>query len=86
MINGTGTEVGHSRCVSIAGRCEIYTDPATRDVFFPVFARAVLSRSEKGAAMMASSMNSPENLVLVVTPTKRIPYDAHDMLERANDL
>ena len=33
---------------------------------------------------MAKSMNSPENLVLLVTPSKLIPYDAQASLDQAN--
>jgi nitroimidazol reductase NimA-like FMN-containing flavoprotein (pyridoxamine 5'-phosphate oxidase superfamily) len=84
VVSGKGTELGHSRCVSIQGRCEIFSDQEIRDKFFPLFARAVLPDSEKGASMMANMMNSPENLVLVVTPDRTIPYDAHDQLEMAN--
>ena len=83
-ISGKGCEVGHSRCVSIQGNCEIYSDASTRNQFFPAFARAVLPDSKKGAAMMAKMMNNPDNLVLVLSPVKMIPYDAHDMLEQAN--
>lgn len=85
-VSGKGTPLGHSRCVSLQGRCAIRDDQATRDLFFPLFARAVLPDSEKGAAMMARMMNSHENLVLVFTPEKVIPYDAHDQLEMANRL
>ncbi len=85
VISGKGCEVGHSRCVSIQGRCEVFSDKQARDQFFPGFAKAVLPNSEKGAAMMSQVMNSPENLVLVVTPEKTIPYDAHESMERANN-
>jgi len=85
-VSGKGCSVGHSRCVSLQGECEIFSDQETRDKFFPAFARAVLPDSEKGAAMMAGMMNSPENFVLVMTPDKVIPYDSHDMLEQADSL
>lgn len=83
-ISGKGTELGHSRCVSIQGRCDVLSDSTHRNYFFPAFAKVVLPDSERGALMMAQMMNSPENLVLILNPTKIIPYDAHDMLEQAN--
>lgn len=86
VISGKGCEVGHSRCVSLQGTCEVASDPSARDRFFPAFASAVLPDSEKGAAMMSKSMNTPENLVLVFTPTKIIPYDSQQMLDRANSM
>ena len=86
MVSGAGSPVGHGRCVSIQGACEIRGDQATRDRFFPAFSRAVLPGSARGAAMMAQGMNTPENLVLLVTPRKSIPYDAHERLEAANRL
>ena len=84
VVSGLGTSLGHSRCVSIQGECEIRDDAEIRDRFFPAFSRAVLPGSEKGALAMARGMNTPENLVLLVSPRKVIPYDAHDRLEAAN--
>lgn len=86
VISGKGCEVGHSRCVSLRGTCGVASDAAERDRFFPAFARAVLPNSEKGASMMAKGMNTPENLVLVFTPSKIIPYDSQEMLDRANSM
>jgi hypothetical protein len=84
VVSGKGSPVGHGRCVSIQGECEIRDDPATRERFLPAFSRAVLPDSERGAERMAEMMNTPENLVLLVTPRKLIPYDAQSALERAN--
>jgi len=84
VISGSGSPVGHSRCVSIQGECEIRDDQAIRDRFFPAFAASVLPNSSKGAEMMAKGMNSPENLVLLLKPRKMIPYDAQASLDRAN--
>lgn len=86
VISGKGSPLGHSRCVSLMGQCDILSDPAIRGFFFPAFAKAVLPGSDKGAQMMASTMNTPDNLVLVMTPTKTIPYDAQGMLDRANQM
>ena len=84
VVTGKGSPVGHGRCVSTQGGCEIRSDPATRDRFFPAFSRAVLPGSERGAARMARAMNAPENLVLLITPRKVIPYDAQAALEAAD--
>jgi len=84
VISGSGSPVGHSRCVSIQGECEIRDDSETRNRFFPAFGMAVLPNSHKGAEMMAKGMNSPENLVLLLKPRKMIPYDAQASLDRAN--
>ena len=86
VVSGAGSPVGHGRCVSIQGACEIRGDQATRDRFFPAFSRAVLPGSVRGAEMMAEGMNTPENLVLLVTPRKWIPYDAQERLQAANRL
>ncbi len=86
VISGKGSPVGHSRCVSIQGSCEIVEDQVIRDRFFPLFASAVLPNSEKGAEMMANMMNSPENLLLAVSIEKTFPYDAQSMLDQANQM
>ena len=85
-ISGKGSKVGHSRCVSMKGRCSIEHSSAIRERFFPAFAKAVLAESPKGAAMMATSMNSPENWVLKFEPTKSFPYDSQAMFDQANSL
>jgi general stress protein 26 len=84
-ISGKGCAVGHSRCVSIQGQCEIVEDQVCRDEFFQHFCQAVLPGSQKGASMMHGMMNNSDNAVLMVKPNKLIPYDAHDMLEAANN-
>ena len=84
VISGQGSPVGHGRCVSIQGECELRSDQPTRDRFFPAFSRAVLPGSERGAERMSRAMNTPENLVLLVRPRKLIPYDAQARLVGAN--
>ena len=84
VVSGKGSPVGHGRCVSIQGECEVRSDRETRDRFFPAFSRAVLPDSERGAERMARAMNTPENQVLLVTPRKLIPYDSQASLDAAN--
>jgi hypothetical protein len=86
VISGKGSEVGHARCVSLQGRCEVGSDPASRDRFFPAFSRAVLPNSRAGAELMSKGMNTPENRVLVFTASKTIPYDAQAALAKADSL
>lgn len=86
VISGKGSDVGHSRCVSMQGICEITANKDVRDRFFPAFASVVLPDSKAGATMMANGMNSPENLVLIFKATKVMPYDAQAALDRANSL
>ena len=86
VVSGKGCSVGHSRCISMPGRCDIVDDTTRRDWFFTAFAAAVLRNSERGAAYMAQSMNSPENLVLRFTPEKHFPYDAQRMFDQADNL
>ncbi len=86
VITGKGSPVGASRCVSMQGQVIVCTEQTIRDWFFPVFAKAVLPDSRKGAAMMASMMSGPENLVLQFVPEKVIPWDSHDSMAMANRL
>ena len=86
VVSGKGTIVGHSRCLSLRGQCTIVNDRASRQRFFPAFASAVLRNSSKGAQTMATSMNSPENLVLKFIATKSIPYDSQAMFDAADRL
>ncbi len=84
VISGKGSPGGHSRCLSLRGHCEVTHDPQDRDRFFPAFASAVLANSRKGAALMADSMHSPENLVLRFKAKKEIPYDSQAMFDAAD--
>ncbi len=84
VISGKGSDLGHARCVTLRGSTMLHRDEATRDWFFPRFARAVLPDSERGQAGMAKSMNNPANLVLEFTPERAIPYDAHEAMVAAN--
>ena len=86
VVSGKGCSVGHSRCISLQGQCSIVEDSAQRDWFFTAFGRAVLRNSERGATMMAQTMNSPENLVLRFTPTRSFPYDSQAMFDKAESL
>lgn len=83
-VSGKGSKAGDTRCVSMRGQCEVLSDAAIRDWFFPKFSRRVLHKSRIGASMMAKSMNSPENLVLKFHVEKAIPYDAQRMMKMAN--
>ena len=83
-VSGKGSKVGDTRCVSLRGRCQVLSDAATRDWFFPQFSRRVLHKSRMGASMMAKSMNTPDNLVLKFQIEKAIPYDAQRMMKIAN--
>ncbi|HEY9034807.1 MAG TPA: pyridoxamine 5'-phosphate oxidase family protein [Pseudomonadales bacterium] len=84
VVSGTGSKLGHTRCVSLRGHCEMLTDKATRDWFFPRFARRVLPKSRIGARMMAASMNNENNVVLRFTPQWVKTWDAHKAMVMAN--
>lgn len=84
VVSGSGSKMGHTRCVSLRGRCEILADAKTRDWFFPLFSRRVLNKSRIGASMMAKSMNNETNLVIRFVPEKAISYDAQKAMKLAN--
>lgn len=84
VVSGSGSKLGHTRCVSLRGTCEVLTDQSVRDWFFPLFSRAVLNKSRIGAAMMAKSMNNNANVVLCFTPEKARSYDAQKAMKLAN--
>lgn len=86
VVTGKGTSLGASRCVSLQGEVGVRAEQAVRDWFFPAFAGAVLPDSQKGAAMMASMMAGPENLVLEFMPARTIPWDSRDSMAMANSL
>jgi hypothetical protein len=86
VITGKGSALGHARCVTLRGETRLHRDAATRDWFFPRFAKAVLPDSERGQAGMARSMNNEGHLVLEFIPERTIPYDAHDQMVGANRL
>lgn len=84
VVSGSGSKLGHTRCVSMRGRCTVHSDAALRDWFFPLFSRAVLNKSRIGASLMAKSMNNEANVVLCFTPEKVRSYDAQKAMKLAN--
>jgi hypothetical protein len=66
------------------GYCEVINDAATKDWFFPAFAKAVLHKSRVGAKLMAASMNNESNVVIRFYPEKIHSYDAQKMMRLAN--
>jgi general stress protein 26 len=84
VVSGSGSKIGHTRCVSMRGHAEIIHDSDVKDWFFPAFSKAVLRKSWSGAKMMAGSMNNASNAVIKFTPEKIIPYDAQKMMKLAN--
>lgn len=84
VVSGTGSKVGHTRCVSMRGNCEVLDDKKIKDWFFPKFSKAVLHKSRIGAKMMAGSMNNADNIVIKFTPEKVKSYDAQKMMNMAN--
>lgn len=84
VVNGSGSEVGHTRCLSLRGRCQLHQDKAVRDVFFPRFSKKVLAKSKMGAGLMSKGMNNSSNYVLQFIPNKAIPYDAQKMIKLAD--
>lgn len=84
VINGSGSEIGHTRCLSLRGRCQLHLDKSVRDVFFPRFSKKVLAGSKIGAGLMSKGMNNNSNYVVEFIPHKAIPYDAQKMMKLAD--
>ncbi|MCK5881079.1 MAG: pyridoxamine 5'-phosphate oxidase family protein [Sinobacterium sp.] len=82
VVSGKGSKLGDTRCVSMRGSCEILSDEASRDWFFPLFSKKVLN-NRLGAKMMSKTMNNADNIVLKFHPEKIIPYDAQKMMKMA---
>jgi len=82
VITSKGTSLGPSKSLTIKGRCVFHEDRATKDWFYPAFARK-LRGDETAAAAFQQMLDSPIRLIIEVVPEKLITFDGLKMFAHA---
>jgi len=81
-ITSTGAGIGRSTTVSYKGTCEVVTDRETKDWFYPALSKRLRPDPAQAAAFQAF-LDSPERVILKVTPTYKLSFDSAKMFARS---
>ena len=81
-INSTGTSVGPAKTVSYKGQCTVHDDRATKDWFYPEFARH-LRPDEAAATVFQRFLDSPHRVIIEFAPDYTLSFDGALMWARS---
>ena len=74
VISSKGTGITVSQTVTYKGTVEFLSDRETKDWFYPALSARKHTDSEK-AREYAAMLDSPDRVILKITPVKRVSYD-----------
>ncbi len=75
VISSKGTEISFSQTVTYKGMVTILDDDATKQWFYPALSARKFPDQPERAQWYANMLDSPNRVILRITPTKRISYD-----------
>ena len=75
VISAKGTSIGISQTVTYKGTATILDDGPTKAWFYPALARRKFPADPERAKWYAEMLDSPNRVVLEISPTKRVSYD-----------
>ena len=84
-VSSKGTSLGTGKTASFRGPCIVHDERAVRDWMLPELARALRPDSEEGAAAMLAHLDTPNRVVLQLTPEYRLDFDSRKMWTHARD-
>ncbi|MGH9271318.1 MAG: pyridoxamine 5'-phosphate oxidase family protein [Ilumatobacteraceae bacterium] len=82
-VNSTGSALGGGRTVTYKGTCTVHDDRATKDWFYPEFARSLRPDSEHAATVFQEFLDSPHRVVIEFVPDYALSFDAALMWARS---
>ncbi len=85
-INSTGTRLGGGKTVTYKGSCVVHDDRATKDWFYPEFARSLRPDNEAAAAAFQGFLDSPHRVIIEFTPDDSLSFDSALMWRRSPDV
>ena len=80
IITSAGTDLGSGKTVTYKGTCAVHDDAETKAWFYPAMATRL--RAKQGQEMVdefARFLDSPQRVILEVTPVLRIGFDSAKM-------
>ena len=78
-ISSRGTDIGVSQAVTYKGDAVIHDDEATKSWFYAALAARVRPESADHQAAFVHHLDTPGRVVIEITPTARIGFDAENM-------
>ncbi len=82
-VNSAGTRLGGGRTVTYKGTCTVHNDRATKDWFYPEFARHLRPDSEQAAGVFQEFLDSPHRVIIEFVPDYSLSFDAELMWARS---
>jgi general stress protein 26 len=84
-INSTGSPMGGGKTITYKGECTIHDDRATKDWFYPAFARRLRPDNEVAARTFQEFLDSPHRVVIEFVPDYSLSFDSTLMWARSPD-
>jgi len=85
-INSTGSKLGGGKTVTYKGNCFIHDDRATKDWFYPEFARRVRPDNAAAAEAFRQFLDSPHRVIMEFVPDYTLSFDATLMWARSPEV
>ena len=82
-ITSKGTDLGTGKTASFRGPCKVHHDQSVLDWVLPEIAKACRPESKEGAQEVFDHINTPNRVVLELTPEYRFDFDSAKMWERS---
>ena len=79
VVTSTGSPLPRNKTVTWKGTCEVLNDDATKRWFYPDFSQTLMGDNPKRRDPFAQFLDSPNRVILKVSPTQRIGYDGEKM-------
>ncbi len=79
VVTSKGTSLGTGKTASFRGRCTVHDDRSMLDWMLPELARVLRPDSEEGAAAMLEHLDTPNRVVLQLTPEYQLDFDSRKM-------
>ncbi|MEY2628074.1 MAG: hypothetical protein RJB08_1833 [Actinomycetota bacterium] len=79
VITSTGQPMGGGRTVTYKGTARVLDDRATKDWFYQALAERLYAGNDARVAEFAKMLDSPDRIIIEVTPGLRVGYDGAKM-------
>lgn len=78
-VTSKGTSLGTGKTLSVRGTCVVHSDRAMLNWMLPELARVLRPDSEEGAQSMLEHLDTPNRVVLQLTPEYSLDFDSKKM-------
>jgi general stress protein 26 len=85
-LNSSGTRMGGGKTVTYKGSCVVHDDRATKDWFYPEFARSIRPDNEQAAVAFQKFLDSPHRVIIEFIPDYTLSFDASLMWARSPEV